>query len=528
MFLASAFSSLNLPSTRPSTSQGSSSSKTQRRTKFGQHVDWRLYTDGGRHLSPDELETYRFIGDPPLDAILQTGCPNGASKGRQSIGPYDDVVAMAKECAIRRRNTKSSNLSSSEQELADFYQYYFDNAKKWFDVKEVERGRQVFLTYFPAISLSLYYRSLVPGFSIPKIAAVLLTTRYLTPPSTREQVRERLMDTGALLAMATASNGAASLAPGADGWKAALQVRVLHAKVRQRIMSQRGSRKWDTDLNGIPINQEDLAATLLAFSSNALLGCEMIMGRPVPRDDRLAYMTYWRYLGWLLGIPTLMDYESEKGYYSRSLEKRETPRPLDPCGEGWLPKQPDPLEHSYSIFQSIIFHILNPNETSVIIAHHLLRIGQSYPEPKDKCQANGKTTKKHADEIAGDKMYYFRCLQCRRFIGGPLADALQLPFHPQWYIRLWLWSCSTTYLVILRIYTVVSSIAPFRNRIVKFHERQLKRFTSMWQSTHQKRLQTKLKEKKSSAEEAPEGCPISKSESKGVCSFALISPSIET
>ncbi len=40
--------------------------------------------------------------------------------------------------------------------------------------------------------------------------------------------------------------------PGGAGWVAALQVRVLHAKVRQRL---RGRKYWNQEEWGVPINQ---------------------------------------------------------------------------------------------------------------------------------------------------------------------------------------------------------------------------------------------------------------------------------
>ena len=38
---------------------------------------------------------------------------------------------------------------------------------------------------------------------------------------------------------------------------------------------------WKPELWGVPVNQEDMMATLLAFSYNVLVGSEMVLGRPL-------------------------------------------------------------------------------------------------------------------------------------------------------------------------------------------------------------------------------------------------------
>jgi hypothetical protein len=50
---------------------------------------------------------------------------------------------------------------------------------------------------------------------------------------------------------------------GGCGWAAVLRVRLLHSAVRVRLSQQ---PKWDTAAWGVPINQEDLLVTQLAFS----------------------------------------------------------------------------------------------------------------------------------------------------------------------------------------------------------------------------------------------------------------------
>jgi hypothetical protein len=95
----------------------------------------------------------------------------------------------------------------------------------------------------------------------------------------------RLVDTGAMVS-ACVTGGAEALHPGGAGWVAVLQVRVLHAKVRQRL---KGRKYWQREEWGVPINQEDMGATLLAFSYNVLIGIELVGGRPLPQQQQDDY-----------------------------------------------------------------------------------------------------------------------------------------------------------------------------------------------------------------------------------------------
>jgi hypothetical protein len=356
------------------------------------------------------------------------------------------------------------------------------------DVEQLERGRTVFLAHAPAIGAALYYRSLVPGFSIPNIAAVIQFTRYLAS----DQVTTRLMDTGALLSSCM-TGSISTLFEGGAGWKAALYVRILHAKVRRALL-KRSKPEWDTNRLGIPINQEDMAATLLAFSVNALVGVEFVAGIPMKRQEQLDYLALCRYIGWLLGVHTVSD-EDLSGKL----------RPLDPCGPGWFENGDpgDPIVHSRSTLMSVIFHLMKPDESSVTVANHLLTIGRS----RDP-DANSK------DENSRIAWFYFRSLQCRRFIGDPLADALQLKRHDIWWKRWLLFSASTLYLSLLRMYTLAAMLCPpARRRIQRWHLDTLTRFHENWMKSHQTRMARALGKEKGQTETAESCCP-----------FAMVAP----
>lgn len=427
-------------------------------TLFGQTVLFHNHRHGGRCLTSEDLEPYRLVGDPELDELLEFMDDSG-----YPLKAGDDLL-------------ENSAYPVQVQERINKFNNQYRTLPEWVDVDQLERGQQVFLSYFAACALSLYYRSLVAGFSIPKLAQVVIATGYLAPPSSPERVAYRLIDTGAMVNLCCGVGGVESVLPDRAGWKACLQVRLLHAKVR-RLLLKRTAKPWDTLKYGVPINQEDMAATLLAFSVNTLKGIELIGGISLSMQEQTDFLALWRYIGWLLGIHT----EPPSFKSSGSL------RPLDPCGPGWIQAQPDPISHSTQLLQSIVLHLLVPDQSSILVAHHLLCVGRP--------QQGTKATKKERETKPGQSeyLYYSRALMCRYFIGNPLADALALPIHSDWKIRICVQARVFCILLVARALTWTAlAIPPGRQYLTKYVLRRLEGFHSLWNDRHPRRMSKAL------------------------------------
>lgn len=85
---------------------------------------------------------------------------------------------------------------------------------------------------------------------------------------------------------------------GGRGLRATQKVRLMHAGVRWLIKHR---MKWDSALYGEPLNQEDLAGTLMTFSI-VILDALRIMGVEVSEDEKRAYLSTWRTIGGVLGV----------------------------------------------------------------------------------------------------------------------------------------------------------------------------------------------------------------------------------
>ena len=79
-----------------------------------------------------------------------------------------------------------------------------------------------------------------------------------------------------------------ALTPYAQGWESVVKVRLLHARVRRKLLA----RGHDVAVHGVPINQQDMAFTCLSFSVVVLLGLER-MGITVTADEQAAYLHLW-------------------------------------------------------------------------------------------------------------------------------------------------------------------------------------------------------------------------------------------
>lgn len=275
--------------------------------------------------------------------------------------------------------------------------------------------------------------------------------------------------------------GVESLLPGEYGWKMALYVRVLHAKVR-RLLLKRGD--WKVNEFGIPINQEDMAATLLGFSINSLKGIEYVSGVDICQKDQEDFLALWRYVGWLLGVQT--DHDAQLA----SL------RPLDPCSPGWT-ETPDSIRHSECMMQSMILHLMQPTSLSVTIAHHLLKVG-GVNRDKDGNVLPKTPAENEAQRKREEFLFYSRALSCRYFIGDPLADALQLPFHPQPIMRFYVSFRVSLRLWFVRLYTWAALWKWVARRMQHHHLKLVEKFHNKWKESHFSRMAKALNIQKES------------------------------
>ncbi|KAI1319018.1 hypothetical protein EDD11_005216 [Mortierella claussenii] len=176
---------------------------------------------------------------------------------------------------------------------------------EWVDWEKIKRGQDVYWRYSILIAISLFYFVLAGGFAIPKISRVLGSTGYLT--GSGKKVRRRICETSQFVV--DVMHSLAYLQPGTGvAWKSIIQVRLLHAGVRSRLVkiSKTHSKIYNVDKLGVPINQEDLLATLFSFSNTPWRVMETRMGVQMTPQEREDYLHLWRYIGHMMGVNDIL------------------------------------------------------------------------------------------------------------------------------------------------------------------------------------------------------------------------------
>lgn len=161
----------------------------------------------------------------------------------------------------------------------------------------VEAGEKVFELHGPEVLMTLCCYSLPASYTAKKGVHVLAQTGRL-----ESHPKRRLIETTQMVVDVMSPGGLAIRASAAShgkGIRSAQKVRLMHAAIRHLIVGKDG-KAW-LDAYDLPINQEDLAGTLMTFSQIVLDGLERL-GAPLVEAQREAYLYAWQAIGRIMGI----------------------------------------------------------------------------------------------------------------------------------------------------------------------------------------------------------------------------------
>jgi hypothetical protein len=175
---------------------------------------------------------------------------------------------------------------------------YFDKTSvlpEWADPDLIALGQQIYIRHGIWISLLLSYKSLPECYACARGAEVLhRTARLNEQQGSMETFSRRIAETAQFVVFAMSPDG---LSPRGKGLVAAQKVRLIHAVIRHYLRQQ----DWDSDRYDEPINQEDMAGTLMSFSALILLGLENL-GIELEPVEKEAYIHCWRVVGHIVGL----------------------------------------------------------------------------------------------------------------------------------------------------------------------------------------------------------------------------------
>lgn len=323
---------------------------------YGYEFEWTP----GQHAHPEDLERMRAHGDPLADAAWEAlaearrnhpglrpggeggGCPVSAGFV-SNIQIIEALVGGASGSEGAGPATAAAALPAASLTALGAFLHAARAVPAWVDWAAVARGQTFFRRNAGLVAICLLNLSLIGGFGSPRINSVLEATGYLT--GSRDATLRRLFETFQMVMDACVDED--SLRPGGAGWASVLNVRLLHAAVRRRLLARPGG--WDVTAYGLPINQEDMLVTQLAFSVSVLMGGERLgLLWHVSESTMTDFLHLWAVIGHLMGVDG---------------------RVCAAAGLGGCMASP---AAAAAALESICAHILEPNPSSSRIATHVI------------------------------------------------------------------------------------------------------------------------------------------------------------
>ena len=221
----------------------------------------------------DRLGTFLGKGDDAADRVVATIASLPKGEGWSFV----------------ERGLRGEPIAEAPSELRNFLEDAAD-APAWVDWATCDRGGSVLMRAGVIGGLVLGARSLVLGYAAPAGNKPLVFSGRL-----KEQASRRLNETARFVQAVSRPGG---MRPFADGWQITLKVRLIHAQVRAMILA---TGRWSSEEWGLPVNQHDMVATTLLFSSAMLDGLRTL-GVRVDHDEAEDYMHLWRWTGRVIGV----------------------------------------------------------------------------------------------------------------------------------------------------------------------------------------------------------------------------------
>ncbi len=175
---------------------------------------------------------------------------------------------------------------------------YFEKTSilpEWADPDLIAFGQQIYIRHGIWISLLLSYKALPECYSCAKGAEVLHRTARLNEHhGSMDTYSRRIAETAQFVMFAMSPGGLSSKK---RGMVAAQKVRLIHGVIRYYLWKQ----NWEIEKYDEPINQEDMAGTLMSFSALIIQALEQI-GINLEPVEKEAYFHCWRVIGHIVGL----------------------------------------------------------------------------------------------------------------------------------------------------------------------------------------------------------------------------------
>lgn len=229
-------------------------------------------SDSGRWR---EIGAGLTVGDEPMRRLVEWMSATGSKQTR----PIFDRILAEGIAAV----------PDAPEPLREFFAVY-EPIPDWVDAGKIRAGQLALARCGADGTYIARDVSFLGGYQFSSFNKTLLRTGVLEKGSNK-----RFAETLQWAIDVTAEGG---LGPLGTGYQATLRVRLIHEYVRRHVAAL---PDWRGDEWGLPVNQTDMAATLvgvLIAPPSAAIGMGIVLA---PAElDGIAHLT--RYVGWLMGI----------------------------------------------------------------------------------------------------------------------------------------------------------------------------------------------------------------------------------
>ena len=240
-------------------------------------------------LDPAFLDSMREVVDPPADLVAVAMCEGDAYRTfaelvrNHQVWEDDGSPSRRLPDAVRAYLTASSTLP------------------RWINPAMVKEAEEFFLLYGISSATQLSCASLPECYMMRYGTEVLAFTKFLQIDPAR-----RIRETAQMIMSVMCPSGLIAAGRVGVGVHATQKVRVMHAVIRYMVEHdpRSAANPSDPELRkkfGRPINQEDLAFTLLTFSYVAVRSFEKL-GVRMTEAQKNDYVHCWNVVGFLMGI----------------------------------------------------------------------------------------------------------------------------------------------------------------------------------------------------------------------------------
>lgn len=271
-------------------------------------------------ITRSALQQLRHATDPLADQVVKSIIESGQEK----------QINQILSTLIRSDSFHPGMFAAFGVEVSSLLEHYLEQSHTlptWADDKLIRQGEKMFASYGPMIFMLLNVSSLPMCYCCANGARVLFDTgRLLTHDGSVDPLARRLMETAQMIVNVHAPGG---LSAKGRGVITIQKVRLIHASIRYFLKHKQAGDPWNVDQLGEPINQEDLAGTLMSFGPVILSGL-MKLGIALSEEEASAWMHCWNIAGYLLGIEESLlpdSYDQGCNLATEILNHQATPSP---------------------------------------------------------------------------------------------------------------------------------------------------------------------------------------------------------